>query len=165
MWDTCPDTTDTIPKATLAVAFFFAEEAMPTPKQTITLDVNRRDASPPRVYLGSGDHNGTTLKVILTEDGRPHDTELTPYLMIGWGTGSYRQEGSVSGNVATIPIDEANLGDFYGVTGNAYISLEGEDVITSTQRFVVHVAKSAAEETEEGPAGEFAEPTIDEEGD
>ena len=122
-----------------------------TPTQTITLDLSRRQDSPQRVTLGQGDRNGTTLRVLVTDDGEPFDCAgLTPYLMVGWG-GSVRQAGTASGNVATIPVDESAFGDWYGTTGNAYVSLESDDMATSTQRFSLTMLRAAA--TEE-PAGD-----------
>ena len=127
-----------------------------TPTQTITLDLSRRSERPQRVYLGQGDRNGTTLRVLVTDDGEPFDcTGLTPYLMVGW-SGSVRQEGTVSGNVVTIPVDESAFGDWHGTTGNAYVSLESGDMATSTQRFVVTMHASAAapqEPEDDGQAG------------
>ena len=133
---------------------------MPTPKQTITLDVNRRDASPPRVFLGGGDRNGTLLRVNVTEDGRPFDcTGMTPYLV----TPVCRWQGTASGPMLEIPVDESMLGDYSGTTGGAYVSLESEDMATSTQRFVVTVYPRVPEPEEpedpeepqdpEGPTG------------
>ncbi len=122
----------------------FSLGAHMTPTQTITLDLSRRQDSPQRVTLGQGDRNGTTLRVLVTDDGEPFDCAgLTPYLMV-WCGGSVRQGGTASGNVATIPVDESAFGDWHGTTGNAYVSLESDDMATSTQRFSLTMLRAAA---------------------
>ncbi len=117
---------------------------MPAPTQNVSLDLSRTSALSPRVYLGSGDRNGTVLKAIITEDGAPFDCEgLTPYLVVPLDT-TIKWEGTASGNVATIPIDESDLGDFTGKVGNAYVSLESDEMATSTQRLTVVVLEGAS---------------------
>lgn len=121
---------------------------MGTPRQTLTLDVGRRNASRQVVYLGEGDVNGTVLIVLVTEDGAPFGCDgYTPYLMVPVRDGVvYRQEGSAAGNVVTITVDESALGNVDGRMPGAYISLEaGDGTVTSTQRFDVSVSKSGRE--------------------
>lgn len=114
------------------------------PRQSITLDVGKRRTKRECVTLGGGDVNGTDLVVTVTEDGRPFDcSEYVPFLMVPVGDGCYRQEGEAAGSVATITIDESQLGGHVGFLTGAYLSLEGEDVVTSTQRFDVEVLRPA----------------------
>lgn len=124
------------------------------PTQSISLDVNRSRVSHERVYLGEGDRNGTVIEVSVTENGRPFDcTPYTPYVMIPIGKTLYRSAGVSHGSVLTLPVDESRLGNFSGTIGAAYVSLEDEDgeIVTSTQRFTVHVAE-AADENAEAPS-------------
>ena len=121
---------------------------MGAPKQTLTLDVGKRNASRRIVYLGEGDVNGTVLIIYVTEDGKPFDcSEYTPYVMIPVRNGTvYRQEGAASGNVVTVTVNESGLGNVDGRLPGAYVSLEAEDgTITSTQRFDVTIIKSNRE--------------------
>lgn len=124
---------------------------MSAPTQNVTLDLSRIGALPPRVYLGSGDRNGTVLKAIITDDGAPFDCDgLTPYLVVPLDT-TVKWQGTASGNVATIPIDESALGDFVGKVGNAYVSLESDEMATSTQRLTVVVLEGASEDAADDP--------------
>jgi len=121
---------------------------MGTPRQMLTLDVGRRNACRNTVYLGEGDVNGTMLVVSVTEYGSPFDCEgYTPYLMVPLRDGSvYRKDGTATGNVVSIVVDESGLGNVNGRIPNAYVSLEGEDgTMTSTQRFDVFVVESHRE--------------------
>ena len=120
------------------------------PTQSISLDVNRSKVSRERVYLGEGDRNGTVIEVAVTENGRPFDcSPYTPYVMIPVGKTLYRSAGESHGSVLTLPIDESRLGNFSGTIGAAYVSLEDEDgIVTSTQRFTIHVAEAADENAE-----------------
>lgn len=118
---------------------------MGAPRQLLTLDVGRRNASRHVVHLGEGDVNGTTLVVTVTEGGTPFDCdEYTPYLMVPVRDGTvYRQEGTASGNTVTITVNESGLGNVSGKLPGAYVSLEAEDgTVTSTQRFDVCVIES-----------------------
>lgn len=121
---------------------------MGVPRQTLTLDVSRRNASRHIVHLGEGDVNGTMLVVSVTEDGVPFGCDgYQPFLMIPLRDGSvYRKEGTAAGNVVTITVDESGLGNVNGRMPGAYVSLEGEDgTVTSTQRFDVLIAESRRE--------------------
>jgi len=121
---------------------------MGTPRQTLTLDVGKRNASRRMVYLGEGDVNGTVLVVTVTENGNFFDcSEYTPYLMVPVRGGTvYRQEGTAIGNVVTVTVDESGLGNVDGRLPGAYVSLESEGgVVTSTQRFDVVMEKSGRE--------------------
>ena len=115
-----------------------------TPTQHITLDVSRPSRKSVAVWLREGDSNGTILVVDVTQDGEPFDcSEYTPFLMLPMGDDLYRQEGSVDGNVVTICVDESKLGNYSGLIGDAYISLEGDGVTASTYGFDVRVHESA----------------------
>ncbi len=141
-----------------------------TPTQTVSLDLSRSGVLSQRVHLGCGDKNGTVLKAIITDGGDPFDCDgLTPYLVVPMDGSTVRWEGTASGNVATIPIDESDLGDFSGKVGDAYVSLESDDMATSTQRLIVVVLPGATEEstdestedTTDESAGDTTEDTTD----
>ncbi len=120
-----------------------------TPTQTVSLDLSRSGVLSQRVHLGCGDRNGTVLKAIITDGGDPFDCDgLTPYLVVPMDGSTVRWEGTASGNVATIPIDESDLGDFSGKVGDAYVSLESDDMATSTQRLTIVVLEGASEDAE-----------------
>lgn len=126
---------------------------MAVPTQEIALDVGRvpgRYVAQSSVYLGEGDRNGTVLVVTVTENRQPFDcSAYTPFLMVPLGDATYRQEGTADGDSLVFEVDESRLGNFHGTVGNAYVSLEqGGQIVTSTNRFTVVVAESAADGAE-----------------
>lgn len=117
--------------------------------QTITLDISKRSAVTPVLYLRQGDKSGTQLRVNVMRDG-------AAFPLGGYGVrfemrapkdrGYYECTGSANGNVATFTIDETYAAAFPGVTDVAYVRiLEGSTVIASTGNFRVVIHEDGTE--------------------
>lgn len=117
--------------------------------QTITLDISKRSAVTPVLYLRQGDKSGTQLRVNVMRDG-------AAFHLGGYGVrfemrapknrGYYECTGSANGNVATFTIDETYAAAFAGVTDVAYVRiLEGSTVIASTGNFRVVIHEDGTE--------------------
>ncbi|MBQ9002183.1 MAG: BppU family phage baseplate upper protein [Eggerthellaceae bacterium] len=122
--------------------------------QTLNLDVSKRPAVTPVVYLGQGDKNGTTLAVSVYDNGVAMDlTGLGARFCMRLPGGEYYYSvaGDVSGNVATFDIDESYAAAVAGRTDMAYVEvLDGDDVICSTNRIAVVVLDGAREGVDPG---------------
>ena len=117
-------------------------------EQHLVLDVSKEPSVRPVLYLGQGDKHGTTLVAEIYDNGIP--------LSVSSGYGArfemrlpdsdtyYSVDGTLSGNVATIDIDETYAGAIAGKTNIAYIDIySGTTVICSTNRINVVVLRSA----------------------
>ena len=117
--------------------------------QTVKLDVTKRPAVMPVVYLGQGDKNGTTLVADIYDNGAA--LTLTGYtvkfqMKQPHDAGYYNVTGTVSGSTATFAIDENYAAAVAGVTECAYVEvLSGSTVICSTNRMRVVVLEGATE--------------------
>lgn len=117
--------------------------------QTITLDISKRSAVTPVLYLRQGDKSGTQLRVNVMRDG-------AAFPLSGYGVrfemrapkdkGYYECTGGASGNVATFTIDETYAAAFAGTTDTAYIRiLEGSNVVASAGNFRVVILEDGTE--------------------
>lgn len=117
--------------------------------QSITLDVSKQTGMMPVIRIGQGDKNGTTIEATIYDNGSP--LSLPGYsvrfeMRLPDGTSYYQSpNGTVSGNVATIPIDETYAGAVDGITKIAYIVVCSSTVECSTNRINVVVLESAEE--------------------
>ena len=117
--------------------------------QTVKLDVTKRPAVMPVIYLGQGDKNGTTLIADIYDNGAA--LTLTGYtvkfvMKQPHDAGYYNVTGTVSGSTATFAIDENYAAAVAGVTECAYVEvLSGSTVICSTNRMRVVVLEGATE--------------------
>ena len=117
--------------------------------QSITLDVSKKPAIMPILRIGQGDKNGTTIQATIYDNGSP--LSLSGYsvrfeMRLPDGTSYYQSpSGTISGNVATIPIDETYAGAVDGVAKIAYIVVYNNSVVCSTSRVNVIVLESAEE--------------------
>ena len=118
--------------------------------QSISLDVSKEPAITPVLYLGQGDKNGTIIEATIYDNGVP--LTLTNYsvrfeMRLPDHTSYYRSpNGTVSGNVATIPIDETYAASVDGQTCIAYVVVfSGSNTICSTNRINIIVLESAEE--------------------
>lgn len=117
--------------------------------QSITLDVSKKPAIMPILRIGQGDKNGTTIEATIYDNGSP--LSLSGYsvrfeMRLPDGTSYYQSpNGTISGNVATIPIDETYAGAVDGITKVAYIVVYSNSVVCSTSRINVIVLESAEE--------------------
>ena len=93
--------------------------------QTIRLDLNKRPAVQPVVYLRKGDKDGTTLAVEVYDNGTALalDGWTATFRMAKPGGGSYSNGGSVSGSTATFTVNEASACNSVGETDVAYVEL------------------------------------------
>jgi len=116
-------------------------------EQTIQLDVSKEPAITPVVYLGQGDKNGTTLKAELYDNGVPLNVSgysVRFEMRLPDHSSFYRVNGTLSGNVATITIDETYAASITGQTCIAYVVIySGSTTICSTNRINVIVLESA----------------------
>lgn len=117
--------------------------------QTVKLDVTKRPAVMPVIYLGQGDKNGTTLVADIYDNGAA--LTLTGYtvkfqMKQPHDAGYYNVTGTVSGSTATFAIDENYAASVAGVTECAYVEvLSGSTVICSTNRMRVVVLEGATD--------------------
>ena len=117
--------------------------------QSIALDVSKQAGMMPVIRIGQGDKNGTTIEATIYDNGSP--LSLSGYsvrfeMRLPDGTSYYQSPaGTISGNVATIPIDETYAGAVDGVTNIAYIVVYSGSVECSTSRINVIVLESAEE--------------------
>lgn len=117
--------------------------------QPITIDVSKQPGTVQAIRIGQGDKNGTTIEATIYDNGSP--LSLSGYsvrfeMRLPDGTSYYQSpNGTVSGNVATIPIDETYAGAVNGVTNIAYIVVYSGSVECSTSRINVIVLESAEE--------------------
>lgn len=117
--------------------------------QHINLDVTKRPAVMPVIYLGQGDKNGTEIQAGVYDGGTalPLSGMSAKFCMrTPDGEGYYETAGTVSGNTATFQIDETYAANVAGTTDVAYVEiLQGETVVCSTNRFRVVVHQNATE--------------------
>ena len=115
--------------------------------QSFSFDVSKQPLATPVLYLGQGDKNGTTIEAAIYDNGAP--LALTNYsvrfsMRLPDDVSYYSVNGTVSGNVATIPINEEYAAVFVGQTSVAYIEVfSGTTLICSTNRIDVVVLPSA----------------------
>lgn len=117
--------------------------------QSITLDVSKQPGMTPILRIGQGDKNGTIIEATIYDNGAP--LSLSGYsvrfeMRLPDGTSYYQSpDGTISDNVATIPIDETYAGAVDGITKIAYIVVYSGSVECSTSRINVIVLESAEE--------------------
>lgn len=124
--------------------------------QTMNLDVTKRPAIAPVLYIGQGDANGTTLVATIYDNGALLDlTDLSVRLAIRSADKAsyYAVDGTVNGSEATFPVDETYAATVAGTTDVAYVEvIDGSTVTCSTNRFRVVVLESAEEGTDPSTA-------------
>lgn len=117
-------------------------------EQRINLDLFKHQTPRSCIALGQGDHNGTTLVATLYDNGQPLDTTgvTAVHLVMRLPTGVtyYREQATLSGNVATVVINEARAAAHVGTVRDAYFQImSGAEVVASTSRFDVRILRSA----------------------
>lgn len=112
----------------------------------ITLDLSKRGVIQ-TVQIRQGDTNGTTIVATITDHGVAASTSgLTArfQMKLPDGTHYYRKAATLSGNVATVTLDEAQAASVVGRTDTAYFQLlQGSTVVASTESFTVIVLPDA----------------------
>ena len=115
---------------------------------TVRLDLAKGKARQQQtVFVRQGDQNGTTIVATITDHGAAAATSgLTArfQMRLPDGTHYYRKAASLSGNVATVALDEAQAASAVGRTDVAYFQLlQGSTVVASTESFTVIVLPDA----------------------
>lgn len=99
------------------------------------------------IFVRQGDQNGTTIVATITDHGVAASTSgMTArfQMRLPDGTHYYRKAASLSGNVATVALDEAQAASAVGRTDVAYFQLlQGSTVVASTESFTVIVLPDA----------------------
>lgn len=114
----------------------------------LTLDLAKaKQRQQQTIFVRQGDQNGTTIVATITDHGVAASTSgLTArfQMRLPDGTHYYRKAASLSGNVATVTLDEAQAASAVGRTDTAYFQLlQGSTVVASTESFTVIVLPDA----------------------
>ena len=114
----------------------------------LTLDLAKaKQRQQQTIFVRQGDQNGTTIVATITDHGvAASTTGLTARfsMRLPDGTHYYRKDASLSGNVATVTIDEAQAASAVGRTDVSYFQLlQGSTVVASTESFTVIVLPDA----------------------
>lgn len=115
---------------------------------TVRLDLAKGKARQQQtVFVRQGDKNATTIVATITDHGAAASTSgMTARfsMRLPNGTEYYRKAASLSGNVATVALDEAQAASVAGRTDVAYFQLlQGSTVVASTESFTVVVLPDA----------------------
>lgn len=120
-------------------------EVAPVNTQTLSLDISKQGVGD-FVKVGQGDDGGTTIRALIYDNG----SELTLTGCAVWlvvrlpnKRNYYRGQCSVSGNAATITVDESKLCSVAGYTDEAYFTVTKGDRTYSTERFAIEMLRSA----------------------
>lgn len=114
--------------------------------QTIELDLSKEGLGTNLVRLGQGDKGGTTIKALVYDGGAEAALSgFTAYLevLLPDRVSYYRAAASVSGNAATVTVDESKLCQIAGYTDEAYFTFEKGNTRYSTERFAIEILRSA----------------------
>ena len=114
----------------------------------LTLDLAKaKQRQQQTIFVRQGDRNATTIVATVTDHGVAASTSgLTArfQMRLPDGTHYYRKAASLSGNVATVTLDEAQAASAVGRTDVAYFQLlQGTTVVASTESFTVVVLPDA----------------------
>ena len=115
---------------------------------TLELDLSKDGLGAGLVRVGQGDKHGTTIKALIYDGGAEAAlTGFTAYLevLLPDKRHYYRAAAAVSGNAATVTVDESKLCSVSGYTDEAYFALEKDGVRYSTERFAVEILRCVTE--------------------
>lgn len=113
--------------------------------RTLELDISKEGAGT-CVKVGQGDNGGTTIKALIYDNGAEFSLSgATAWLVVLLPNkrNYYRGQCSVSGNVATITVDESKLCSVSGYTDEAYFTITKSGNTYSTERFAIEILRSA----------------------
>ena len=113
--------------------------------QTLELDISK-EGTGTCVKVGQGDDGGTTIKALIYDNGAEFAlTGATAWLvaLLPNKRNYYRGQCSVSGNAATITVDESKLCSVSGYTDEAYFTITKSGNTYSTERFAIEILRSA----------------------
>lgn len=115
---------------------------------TLELDLSKDGLGAGLVRVGQGDKHGTTIKALIYDGGAEAAlTGFTAYLevLLPDKRHYYRAAAAVSGNAATVTVDESKLCSVSGYTDEAYFAFEKDGVRYSTERFAVEILRCVTE--------------------
>lgn len=113
--------------------------------RTLELDISKEGAGT-CVKVGQGDDGGTTIKALIYDNGAEFSLSgATAWLVVLLPNkrNYYRGQCSVSGNAATITVDESKLCSVPGYTDEAYFTVTKSGNTYSTERFAIEILRSA----------------------
>lgn len=113
--------------------------------RTLELDISKEGAGT-CVKVAQGDIGGTTLRALIYDNGSEFSlTGATAWLVVLLPNkrNYYRGQCSVSGNAATITVDESKLCSVPGYTDEAYFTIIKSGKTYSTERFAFEIFRSA----------------------
>lgn len=113
--------------------------------RTLELDISKEGAGT-CVKVGQGDDGGTTIKALIYDNGAEFSLSgATAWLVVLLPNkrNYYRGQCSVSGNAATITVDESKLCSVSGYTDEAYFTITKSGKTYSTERFAIEILRSA----------------------
>lgn len=107
--------------------------------QRMTLDIGKKSTTNKTVYVGSGDHNGTSLCMSINDNGIPADLDgMTASVRMRTVDGeTVSVECTTDGNDVLCTLDEQVLQGC--AIDLAYVILSGYDRVYSTERFSVKI--------------------------
>jgi hypothetical protein len=115
---------------------------------TLELDLSKDGLGAGLVRVGQGDKHGTTIKALIYDGGAEATlTGFTAYLevLLPDKRHYYRAVAAISGNAATVTVDENKLCSVAGYTDEAYFAFEKDGVRYSTERFAVEILRCVTE--------------------
>lgn len=115
---------------------------------TIELDLSKDSLGGNLVRVGQGDKSGTTIKALIYDGGAEASLAgYTGYLevLLPNKRNYYRAQCTISGNVATVTVDENKLCSIAGYTDEAYFAFEKSGIRYSTERFAIDILRCATE--------------------
>lgn len=113
--------------------------------RTLELDISK-EGTGTCVKVGQGDDGGTTIKALIYDNGAEFSLSgATAWLVVLLPNkrNYYRGQCSVSGNAATITVDESKLCSVPGYTDEAYFTITKGGNTYSTERFALDILRSA----------------------
>ena len=113
--------------------------------RTLELDISKEGAGT-CIKVGQGDDGGTTIKALIYDNGDEFALSgATAWLVVLLPNkrNYYRGQCSVSGNAATITVDESKLCGVSGYTDEAYFTITKSGKTYSTERFAIEILRSA----------------------
>lgn len=113
--------------------------------RTLELDISK-EGTGTCVKVGQGDDGGTTIKALIYDNGAEFELSgATAWLVVTLPNkrNYYRGQCSVSGNAATITVDESKLCSVSGYTDEAYFTITKSGKTFSTERFAIEILRSA----------------------
>lgn len=113
--------------------------------RTLELDISKEGAGT-CIKVGQGDDGGTTINALIYDNGAEFSLSGATVWLVALLPNKrnyYRGQCSVSGNAATITVDESKLCSVPGCTDEAYFTITKGGNTYSTERFAIEILRSA----------------------